>query len=187
LKRGQINLFQTGPKEQRGSVAVLCCTTEQQHRCHIMKQHQGNLDYQTRSPHQRCECRISFNQVQFDSAPHKGGNNSRNFDRLQPKLFQFHAVLYIVHRMELEHSHGEDNCVFGGRRLVLIPGAMDVAPSIEQTGTESPPVPASEKHIMIYLISNHQHTDTCIVALLLYAVDRTPRLSSHLPACQMEQ
>jgi hypothetical protein len=151
-----------------------------------MKQHQGNLDYQTRSPHQRCECRISFNQVQFDSAPHKGGNNSRNSDRLQPKLFQFHAVLYIVHRMELTFP-------WWGRLRVRRAQACAYSWSYGH-GTiyraDWNRISASScirKHIMIYQISNHQHTDTCIVALLLYAVDRTPRLSSHLPACQMEQ
>jgi hypothetical protein len=54
-------------------------------------------------------------------------------------------------------TRGEENkCVFGERMLVLIPGAMYIAPSVEHTETESLPVPASGKHIMIYIypISN---------------------------------
>ena len=49
-------------------------------------------------------------------------------------------------------TRGEENkCVFGERMLVLIPGAMDIAPSVVHTKTESLLVPASGKHIMIYI------------------------------------
>jgi hypothetical protein len=51
-----------------------------------------------------------------------------NSDRLHPDYL---SSTLVVTRGE------EDKYVFGGRTLALIPGAMDMAPSVEQTETES--------------------------------------------------
>ena len=86
-----------------------------------------------------------FSLILFRTKRTNSRTNPASPDKLQLIIHRFHAILYRVHGMEPEHlavartaAHSE------GARLRLFPGAMDVAPSTEQTGTASRPAPAQK-------------------------------------------